>query len=571
MSGRVPPAGTTRALAALTRLEALRHEFGSATLAREKRASLTRLARAKLPSAADVLRLHELLVFMRAYPDSEGIRSLTERLLRGFAHRRDLGAHRAALADSGIAGTDIHFRFFAETARWLAGRHPMQLCYDWDEWEDVTRLEEMLPLLAVHGETPGLDEYDLGLRGWLDRMRGDVGDAAWATTRLAARVEDPLLFERLHDGIDAPMKLASAPGTPSRTLGRWPGGRIAAQRTPLRRERPELREELARPPRSVMALSVIEGQRMVDLARETMVTRSRDLDAFAYADPRDVRWVDCGDGLALACMGVQPERRLLLESVYGMLTLKNGVPIGYVLTSALFGSAEIAYNVFDTFRGAEAGAVYGRVLSTTRFLFGVDSFTIYPYQLGGAGNHEGLASGAWWFYRKLGFEPRARSARTQMHREETRMARDPAHRSSPRTLAMLGEHNVYWHLGEVREDVIGSLPLANLGLAITDLLAKRFARDGNRGAATCIAEARERLGGGPTVNWSPQERQAFERWAPLVLLLRGMGRWTPADRRALVAVIRAKGGARESDFVRRFDAHARLRSALTALATDFRA
>lgn len=563
-------AGAGIALAALARLEALRHEFGSPAVTREKRALLTRLARANLSFASDVLRLHELIVFMRVYPDSEGIRSLCERLLRGFARRRDLISHRAALVNSGIAGTAIRFRFFAETAYWLATHHPQELSFDWADWDDTSRLEELLPLLCVHGETPGLDEYDLGLRGWLDRMRGAVGDAAWVTTRLSTRVGDSLLFERLHDGVDAPMTLSPAPGTPSRTLARWPDARITPQRTPLRRERPDLREELSRPPRAVTALSVQEGQRMVDLARAAMVTRNRDLDAFAYADPRDARLLDCSDGLALACMGVRPERRLLMESVYGMLTLKNGVPIGYVLISALFGSAEIAYNVFDTFRGAEAAPVYGRVLSATRHLFGVDSFTIYPYQLGGAGNQEGLASGAWWFYRKLGFEPRDRSARTLLRREEARMKRDPAHRSSQRTLAQLGEHNVYWHLGARREDVIGLLPLANLGLAVTDLLARRFAREGDRGAATCVDEARERLGAGPTPGWSPGERQAFERWSPLVLLLPGLGRWKPTELRALVAVIRAKGGRRESEFVRVFDAHTRLRAALTTLITGTR-
>ena len=46
-----------------------------------------------------------------------------------------------------------------------------------------------------------------------------------------------------------------------------------------------------------------------------------------------------GDGLELAAIGMVPKRRLLLEAVYGFLTLKNGVPIGYVLNSALFGSS----------------------------------------------------------------------------------------------------------------------------------------------------------------------------------------------------------------------------------------
>ena len=58
-----------------------------------------------------------------------------------------------------------------------------------------------------------------------------------------------------------------------------------------------------------------------------------------------------------------PERRLLLESMHGALTMKNGVPIGYVLFSSLFDSTEVAFNVFDTFRGAEAAHVLSRALA----------------------------------------------------------------------------------------------------------------------------------------------------------------------------------------------------------------
>ena len=46
------------------------------------------------------------------------------------------------------------------------------------------------------------------------------------------------------------------------------------------------------------------GQRIIDLARASMVTRSRDLDAFAFGDPDDVRIFDCGDGLELATIGL---------------------------------------------------------------------------------------------------------------------------------------------------------------------------------------------------------------------------------------------------------------------------
>ena len=298
-----------------------------------------------------------------------------------------------------------------------------------------------------------------------------------------------------------------------------------------------------------------------------MVSRQRDLDAFQWGDPKDVRLVSYPDGLSFAAIGVVPERRLLLESVYGFLTLKNGVPIGYVLTSALFGSSEIAYNVFETFRGGESGLVYGKVLSMTRALFGSDVFTIFPYQLGGYGNPEALESGAWWFYRKLGFVPRAPRALALMAEEERRMAEDPKHRTSLADLRVLASENLYWFAGRVRNDAIGLVELPNVGLAVVDAVSSRFGSDRERAEAVLTAEA-SRLLGARTNGWTPAERLAFRRWAPLVSILPGVTGWTPAEKRALLAVIRAKGGRRESDFVRLFDAHRKLRKAIAALAKE---
>ncbi len=563
VDGRRPALGIARAL---RRVDALRLEFGPEA-SREKHGLFQRLVRARFTSAHALLRFHDALMFSCAYPDDGALLALVERALASFPRRADVARLHGRLVNSGIAGTDIRFRFFAATALWLSKRWPARLAYDWAAWGDKSRLEEVLPLLAAGGESPGMDEYDLGLRGWLERMKGaHEGDAAFVTRRLAGRLRDPCVFENVFDGIDAPMRLSGGALGPSRTLARWKKAPVVFQRGPLARGRPDLAAELTRPPIAVTALSRRDAQRLVDMATEAMVTRSRDLDAFAYGDPGDVRLVDCGGGLQFACIGVLPERRLLLESVYGFLTLKNGVPTGYVLTSALYGSAEIAYNVFDTFRGGEAGAIYGRVLSMMRHLFRVGSFTIYPYQLGGAGNEEGLDSGAWWFYRRLGFEPRGARVRALMRAEEARMKRSPSHRSSRRTLAALARENVYWHAGPTREDVIGLLPLASVGLAVTDFLAKHFGGSADRGAAACTREAAALLGAGPTRAWSAGERAAFDNWAPLALILPGVSHWSPAARRALVRVMRAKGGARETDFVHRFDAHAKLRRAVASLA-----
>jgi hypothetical protein len=425
----------------------------------------------------------------------------------------------------------------------------------------------VFPLISLFSETPGLDELDLGVRGWVKRLKGrDETDAAFLIRRLAALGRDSFENEWAYEALDLPLVLAPGPGGPSRTEAAAKVPAVSFRTAPLDGGRPDVRREVACPPVRVVPATSAEGRRFLDLAREAMITRQRDLDVFQWGDPHDVRLAHFPDGLTFVVIGAVPERRLLLESVYGFLTLKNGVPVGYVLVSALFGSSEIAYNVFETFRGGESGRIYGKALALTRHLFGPDVFTIFPYQLGGYGNPEALASGAWWFYQKLGFAPRAPRVVKLMKEELARMKADPKHRSTLATLKVLASENLYFHLGKKRDDAIGLLELPNVGLQVTDMLARRFGSDRERAEAVLILEARDLLGLKSLSGWSEGERLAFRRWAPLVTILPGIARWSAAEKHALTAVLRAKGGRRESDFVRLFDRHRKLRRAVATLA-----
>ena len=113
--------------------------------------------------------------------------------------------------------------------------------------------------------------------------------------------------------------------------------------------------------------------------------------------------------------------------------------------------------------------------------------------------------------------------------------------------------------------MIGILPHGRVGLAVMRALARRFGSDRERAARVCAREAMERLGLESLAGWTRGERLAWDRWAPLVTLLPGIERWSEGQKRAAADVVRAKGGRRESDFVRRFDAHTKLREAVRAL------
>ena len=542
----------------LTALDAIRARYGEAIGGR-KLNLLRKLERTKLASARAVLKLHEALAFLRAYPDDTMVLAQVERILAGFDRRADLRRFARALANSGVAGTETRFRFFAQTAFWLAKRYPADLLVDWPELsaKQEALLVRRLPLLAHFAETPGFDEAAFTLREWLSRMKAPgVGDGALLAQRFAAIDAEPFLKEVFYDEVDLPLVLRAARDAPSRTHAKF-ASTIHWQRGPLRHERPDLRIALKARPR-VRAANEREGRELIRLACEAMATRERDLDVFIYGDPRDVLLLDCGEGLVFAAIGFQPERRLLLEAVYGFLTLKNGVPIGYVLNSALVGSAEIAYNIFETYRGAEASYVYSWVLACVRHLFDVDAFTIFPYQLG-HDNDEAIDSGAWWFYQKLGFRPRDKGALALMRQELAWMRRRPAHRSSRATLLKLAEHNMYYFTGTARTDIIGQVSLMNIGLAATRFVARN-------GRGDHSPEAALRFGLSSFALWSRSERVAWARWAPLLLMARGVERWSVAERRAAVAVVRAKGGRRESDFVRLFDRHRKLRAAILRIA-----
>ncbi len=557
------------ALAPLARLERLKTTYGEGCGA-AKRSLLATLERRRLPEPEDVLRLHECLCFLRAYPDDASLLEVVERMLERFDARADLRRNRRWLEQTGIAGTLLQYPYYWSTARWLARRWPERITVDWDWWDPAKQqrlVKEGLPLLVTYSETPGLDMEELAAREWVARLAGArETDGAFLVRRFERLPGDDATREGLYDGFDIPMILSAGPDTPSRSRAHRPGSPVVFRSKPLDRARPDLRREVLRPPLAVRPVPPLEADRLIDLTREAMVTRLRDLYGFLHADRHDVRVVELGDGLQFVCFGIVPERRLVLEALHGFLTLQNGVPIGYVLTSSLFGSTEIAYNVFETFRSGEAARVFGRVLGTARHLFGARSFSIDSYQLGGYDNDEGLRSGAWWFYYKLGFRPRDPEVRRVVRAELAAMAERPEHRSSVRTLRRLAAKPLFWEPGRAAGPALGAVPVGNVGLRVSALLASRFGSERERGLDACAREAAERLGVRSMRRWSRGERLWWRRWSPLLLLLPGVERWSAAARRALVEVARAKGGPTEIEFVRRFDAHPRLGKAILALA-----
>lgn len=549
----------------LAQLEKLRNLHDQKSVD-EKLLLLLSLHKRRFSDAIGIHRFHDILTFLRAYPNNKDILKQVELCLGEFSTRSDLRRHRNELASSGIAGCPIDYRFFYPMAVWLAKYWGEYLHIDWPEIDEQEKLMGIIPLLTTFSENSQFDDFDFTPKEWLQRLKGEhETDASFLIKRISSLYKNRIERESLHDKLDIPFRLLAGKTTPSITNSKYLTKPVTFVKKEIKAKRPNLRSIVKQHPVQIRTVSNSEGKILVDLARTAMITHERDLDAISHGAGNDVRLVDCGDGLQFVCIGTLPERRYLIPGVYGFLNLKNGIPIGYFQVSVLFDMAEISFNTFTSFRGSDAAHNYAKALAMTNRLFGTRTFVLDNYQLG-YDNKEGLLSGVWWFYYKLGFRSRNKVIKQLISKELSIMKRKPGHRSSLATLNRLAEDYMFFELDPNQRNE-NLFPLSwNIAPGLSTYLAERFGADREKGLKTCAQEAALRLGLKKLPLLSPDERYAWNGWAPLVMNLSGLERWSLHNRRSLVKIIRAKGGRRESDYITMLADHKPLQRAIVKYA-----
>src|SRR5512147_277327 len=86
-----------RGSTSLNRIERCKTSFEGT--AATKLALLADLEVRTLRTPREIRRLHDVLCFLRAYPDDRSVLAQVERMLAGFETRSDFRRHRAGLAD----------------------------------------------------------------------------------------------------------------------------------------------------------------------------------------------------------------------------------------------------------------------------------------------------------------------------------------------------------------------------------------------------------------------------------------------------------------------------------------
>jgi hypothetical protein len=553
----------------LPELEELKRRFGTAP--RQLEQKLRALGRCEFENADELVRFHEALLFIRAYPPGAKVLKQVEGILKTFEQRvaklYDAGADLSPLDDpevSGIAGTSVTSNFSYAIVRRLAANFPRQTSIDWDWFEEEERFGATMPRFLPLLDEDALVEAHVPYRDWLRAAKGSAHELLWLIERFESlKLADKRKAE-LYDSLKLHVRWQFGSRV-SRTSMKRPVRRTFFHDSPLISRRDvSLAAELVSPPIPVERLSPALGEKILDLARQTSAVRYRELHGFTFGDSRRVLKADIGRGTEVFVMGVPSENRLPLRAYHAALIFKNGVPVGYFEGLSIFERMESGFNLYYTFRDGETAWLYARILRLMRQLLGASVFSIDPYQVGHE-NEEGIESGAFWFYRKLGFRPVRPELMKLTLSEERRMSSDPRRRTSARTLRKLAAGHLIFEMpdGRAHAGAWDRFQIRNIGLAVQRRMAREFAGDAQKIRSHSL-DFVARVLGSKTRGWPERELIAFENLA-LVLAMLPLNRWSPAERQLAARIIQAKTSGDEARYLHLMQGHLRLRKELIRL------
>ena len=512
-------------------------------------------------------QFYDALCFLRAYPDDTELLRMVEESLGAFPKRVEVlqgsssQTQVMALDGSGAISTTVYGAFSLPIARWLVDRFSETVEINWDEPETENCLGCIFSMFSGPVAEEPLVEADTSYRSWVTVHKGNraISDLQWLLNLLEHIIPDSQVRRAFYDRLCLCIRWELREGYLLEKTNKESEPPIFFQRGPLVKPGGGLPRSLPGEPVTVRPVTLNEATEQIDMARMALAVRYRETHAFNYANPEDVLVASLGRGIQIAWFGVLPEHRLPLRALFGFLILKNGVPVGYGDAALLFnwidGGGGIS--IFDAFRNGESMFIFYRFVAFLYQHLGIRAIHISRWDIG-HNNPEGIDSGAFWFYYRLGFRPKHEELRRLAAREYQLIRQKRGYRSSRKTLESLSQVGMFVGLDK------------GIDSSVQDFETRRVSQRAGALSAQIeseklMAELASIIGVKNWRTWVRPERLAFARLAPLLALIPDLHCWPSSERRALVNVIRAKAGRHEAEYLRRLVGLPRLRTFVLGL------
>ncbi|HLK53985.1 MAG TPA: hypothetical protein VKU42_11055, partial [Candidatus Angelobacter sp.] len=410
-------------------------------------------------------------------------------------------------------------------------------------------------------EEDSLIEANVPYLAWLKAARGRQDELPWLVQQFQRLPLSEKEKSALYDSLEIMVRWDMSGSQASRTLSRKPVKQFYFHRGPLiQRRQVSFKDELAKPPLLIKVLPRQQAVKTLDLMKETLGVRYRELYGTSNADPVWVVQASVSRGVEIYLCGLPAEKRLPLRPYLAGFTVKNGVPINYFECSSLFDWTEIGFNTFPAYRDGETAWVYAQTLRLLRQLHGTNAISVYPYQIGDE-NEEAISSGAFWFYRKLGFRSMDPDLEKLAQSEEKKVQANPKYRTSAPMLRKLSKANVVYELLAAERGAWDQFSIRNVGLAVQRRMARYFGGNAEAMRHGTTAQLARQLGL-DLHKLRAHEQTAFADFAMVMSLVPDLVRWSSEEKAALRAIIAAKAAKTEQRYQRLLIKHTRLRRAI---------
>ena len=268
--------------------------------------------------------------------------------------------------------------------------------------------------------------------------------------------------------------------------------------------------------------------------RISLALNYRETDPVTFADADELEMFDMGRGLRIALVGMQKQKRLSVESYIGYMAFRNGVPIAYGGGWIWEKRCRIGISIYPDFRKGESAWLFVQVLRLYYQYFNARHFIIRPNQFG-LGNRDGLRSGAFWFYYKLGFRPVDAGLRKLALQEWKMIGSDKNYRSSLKTLNQFTEGPLEWKPDNAYVPVADAETVSR---KISDMINTDFGGSRIKALRSIKASLSKRY-----------NLPYLENWGLLINLISNFQRCDQKDKKRLIELIRLKQTGRERDYI----------------------
>ncbi len=520
-----------------------------------------------LRNTSVIKKYHDLLIFYCAFPPNDKINKLAKAELKRIAgaaklfYTKNQLKKQTNLMASGIANTELFCSYSRPIISWLLKKFPVsvKLGYSNASTDSVRNIFQLL-LPAVEYEKS--TQRELNLRSRIKSITGlhNPGDQLkW----LVQIFDNSPLPESVKDELYQQLKIYALWKLDdfiyNRSFLNWPVKNTWYQKSFIKNinSKNSIKQKMGNP----LPLSTLGRMKILDIMKASLAFQYRETDPVTYADEKEIKLFEMGRGLQIAIVGMKKEKRLSLESYIGFMAFKNGVPLSYGGGWIWGQRCKIGVNIYPGFRRGESAWLFCQVLRLYYNYFGVRYFVVKPYQFG-KGNPEGLKSGAFWFYYKIGFSPVDEKIKKEAEREWKKIQVNKNYRTPLNVLRRFACSNIEW---KIQKRIYPDFDAARISEAITGLINSDYNKNRATAISVLLNKMKNDLPLALLKNNSISLRHVMENWCLLTGLINDMAKWKLQQKREFVHLIQLKQNGKERDYIIGLQKHTRLWRSLLSI------